>query len=143
MDTHGSAGSVAGSTARRLRADLAGVQIEGRLPSVVAGLVRDGGLVWCDGFGDVHADPADTQYRIGSITKTLTAVLVLQLADEGLVDLDAPVSVILGDVGYADRSARSLLAHHGGLQAEPAGDWWERTEGGSFADLVAANDGSS
>lgn len=143
MATRGAGGSVADSTARRLRADLAAVQIEGRLPSVVAGLVGDGGLIWCDGFGDVGGDPADTQYRIGSITKTLTAVLVLQAADEGLVDLDAPVSLVLGDVGYADRSARTLLAHHGGVQAEPAGDWWERTEGGSFADLVTANDGGS
>lgn len=134
--------AVADSTARRLLADLATFQVEGRLPSAVAGVVRDGRLVWCDGFGEVPGDPVDTQYRIGSITKTMTAVLVLQLADEGLLDLDVPVSGVLGDVGYADRTARELLAHSGGLQAEPAGEWWERSEGSGFGELVAANDGT-
>jgi len=133
---------VAPVTARRLLSRLATIQVEGRLPSIVAGLVRDGGLAWSAGYGDVPGDPVDVQYKIGSITKTMTAVLILQLVEEGLLRLDEPVSSVLGDVGYGDRSIRSLLAHSGGLQAEPRGSWWERSEGGSFDDLVAANDGS-
>ena len=133
---------VAPITARRLLSRLATIQVEGRLPSIVAGLVRDGGLVWSAGYGDVPGDPVDVQYKIGSITKTMTAVLILQLVDEGQLRLDEPASSVLGDVGYGDRSIRSLLAHNAGLQAEPRGPWWERSEGGSFDDLVAANDGS-
>jgi len=133
---------VAPVTARRLLSRLATIQVEGRLPSIVAGLVRDGGLVWSAGYGDVPGDPVDVQYKIGSITKTMTAVLILQLVDEGQLRLDEPVSSVLGDVGYGDRSIRTLLAHSAGLQAEPRGSWWERSEGGSFDDLAAANDGS-
>jgi CubicO group peptidase (beta-lactamase class C family) len=133
---------VAPVTARRLLAQLAGIQVEGRLPSIVAGVVRDGALVWSAGYGDVPGDPVDVQYKIGSITKTMTAVLVLQLVDEGQLRLDEPVSSVLGDIGYGDRTIRSLLAHNAGLQAEPRGPWWERSEGGSFDDLTAANDGS-
>ena len=74
--------------ARRLRWRLAAAQAEGQLPSIVAGVVRGGGLAWADGVGDVPGDVVDTQYKIGSITKTLTAVLVLQLVDEGVLSLD-------------------------------------------------------
>lgn len=137
--------SVRPLTAQRLHTRLAAAQREGRLPSVVAGLLREGELVWsgrCGDFAGVVGDPLDVQYRIGSITKTLTAVLVLQLVEEGLARLDDPAARWLGDIGYADRSLRQLLSHSGGLPAEPAGDWWERREGDTFADLAAANDGS-
>jgi D-alanyl-D-alanine carboxypeptidase len=82
------------------------------------------------------------QYRIGSITKTMTAVLVLQLVRDGRIGLDDPASAVLGDVGYADRSLRTLLAHSSGMQSEPVGSWWERSAGLSFDELVAANDGT-
>jgi len=133
---------VTGSTAHRLRTELARVQVEGRIPSVVAGVLRDGGLVWSDGYGDVPGDPRDTQYKIGSITKTMTAVLVLQLVAEGRLTLDDTVGSVLGGGGYAERTVGGLLAHSAGLQAEPNGPWWERSENGGFDALAAANDGS-
>jgi CubicO group peptidase (beta-lactamase class C family) len=46
----------------------------------------------------------DTQYRIGSITKTMTAVLIMQLRDEGLLDLADPVGAYLPGIGYGDRN---------------------------------------
>jgi CubicO group peptidase (beta-lactamase class C family) len=137
--------TVADLTAHRLLARLAAAQAGGRLPSVVAGVVRDGALVWADSYGGPAVpgdDPLDVQYRIGSITKTMTAVLVLQLVRDGRIGLDDPASVVLGDVGYADRSIRTLLAHSSGMQSEPVGSWWERSAGLSFDELVAANDGS-
>jgi CubicO group peptidase (beta-lactamase class C family) len=136
--------SVADTTARRLLAHLARRQSSGRLPSLVAGVVRDGELVWTGGYGDLDGveDLADRQYRIGSITKTFTAVLILQLVRDGLLDLARPAADVLGDVGYADRSLRSLLSHSSGMQAEPHGSWWERSDGVDWDALVAANDGS-
>lgn len=128
---------VDGLTDRRLRVQLALAQVSGRVPSLVAGLVRDGELVWSASLGDLAGPPLDTQYRIGSITKTLTAVLVLQLARAGALGLDAPIGEVLGDVPYADRSARSLLAHASGLTSESVGDWWERSDGVVWDDLVA------
>lgn len=137
-------GRVAETTARRLQAELARRQVAGRVPSLVAGVVRDGELVWSGGYGDLDgvADLADRQYRIGSITKTFTAVLVLQLVRDGRLDLARPASEVLGDVGYADRSLRALLSHSSGMQAEPTGSWWERSAGVPWEALVAANDGS-
>ncbi len=136
---------VAGLTARRLDVLLAQEQSRGRLPSIAGGLVRDGSLVWTgsvsalDGFGT----GPDVQYRIGSITKTLVAVLVLQLRDEGVLDLNDRLDAHLPGIAYGDRTLRDLLAHATGMHAEPAGEWWERTPGGSFEELAAALDDSA
>jgi D-alanyl-D-alanine carboxypeptidase len=138
--------TVAGSTDHRLAARLATAQRAGRLPSVVAAVVRDGEVAWQGAHGQrtggALAPGPDVQYRIGSITKTLTAVLVLQLVAEGRLTLDDRLGALLGEVGYADRSLRSLLAHDAGIQAEPAGPWWERSPGVAWPDLAAAHDGS-
>lgn len=115
-------------------------QATGRLTSVVGAVFDRYGVVW-EGFAGRGGGLAG-QYRIGSITKTFTAVLVMQARDAGLVDLDAPVGHYLGDVGYADTTARQLLSHTSGMQSEPAGPWWERSRGGDFDALMAANDGT-
>ena len=121
-----------------LPARLTALQHAGRLPSVVAGVLRDGEL---PETAAVHADVA-TAYRIGSITKTLTAVLVLQLRDAGRLSLDDPVARHLPEAGYAHLTLADLLGHTGGMRSEPAGSWWERSTGGDFAALAAANTAS-
>ncbi len=134
-------GLVTESTARRLLAVLAEEQARGRLPSVSGVLTRDGGLAWRESRGEATGEPgrtpADLQYRIGSITKTMTAVLVMQLRDEGLLALNDPVSTYLPEVRGVPITIRALLTHSSGLPAEPAGPWWERSPGRSFAELVA------
>ena len=132
--------SVLATTARRLDLRLAREQVSGRLPSVTAGLVRDGSLEWTGSVGvlaDLSPGP-DLQYRIGSITKTLTAVLVLQLRDEGALDLDDPISRHLPGIAFGDSTLRDLLAHASGMHSEPAGEWWERSPGVSFPALADA-----
>ena len=136
-------GAVADLTDRRLRALVAREQVDARLPSLVAGVVRDGALVWTGARGTHTGGPEaspDLQYRIGSITKTMTAVLVLQLRDEGLVDLNDRLDRHLPGVGYGDRTLRALLSHASGMQSEPAGSWWERSPGVAFPELAAAID---
>ena len=81
------------STVAHLDHVLAASQRDGRLPSVAAGLVRGGELVWSgaagtvDGRADGRRPDADTQYRMGSITKTFVAVCVLRLRDAGRLEL--------------------------------------------------------
>lgn len=108
----------------------------GRLPSIVGATIRDGEVTWSGIAGDGGAPGA--QYRIGSITKTMTAVLVLQCRDDGLLDLDDPVTAYLPECEY-DVSLRALLGHTSGMRAEPVGPWWERSPGVSVADLLAQN----
>ncbi|MFD8567059.1 serine hydrolase domain-containing protein [Streptomyces sp. NPDC059639] len=117
------------STRRSLLHRIAVTQSEGRAPSLVAAVARDGALVWSGSRTSVdgHGPDEHVQYRIGSITKTFTAVLVLRLRDEGLLDLGDPLEKHLPGTGAGDVTIVELLAHTGGLAAETPGEWWERS----------------
>jgi CubicO group peptidase (beta-lactamase class C family) len=128
------------SSPHRWQAALDAAQGSGRLPSIVGAVVRDGAPEWAGTAGSV--DDVDQQYRIGSITKTLTAVLVLQCRDDRLLDLDDPVGRFVPESGYRDATVRELLSHTSGMQAEPVGPWWERSPGVPVATLLTANDGA-
>ncbi|MBB0244648.1 serine hydrolase [Streptomyces alkaliphilus] len=119
------------STERALYHRLAVAQSEGRAPSVVAAVVRDGVPVWCAGRGEVAGEVPgpEVQYRIGSITKTFVAILVMRLRAEGLISLDDRLGRHLDAPAGGEARIAELLSHAGGLAAEPRGPWWERTEG--------------
>ena len=76
-----------------------------------------------------HEPDGNTQYRIGSLTKTFVAVLVMRLRAEGRLDLGDPLGKYL-DVSQAEGvTIAQLLSHTGGLASEAEGPWWERTPG--------------
>ncbi|HEY8977986.1 MAG TPA: serine hydrolase domain-containing protein [Streptomyces sp.] len=119
------------ATRRALLHRIALAQSEGRSPSLVAAVVRGGKVVWEGSRTSVdgHGPDGNVQYRIGSITKTFTAVLVMRLRDEGLLDLGDPLEKHLPGTGVGEVTVAELLAHTGGLAAESPGPWWERTPG--------------
>ena len=106
-------------------------QREHRLPGLIAGVARDGELAWHLGVGaadlaDLDTPPGpDDQFPIASNTKTFTAVLVMQLRDEGRLDLDDPIDKHLPTITHGAVTIRSMLAHVSGMQREPVGDVWE------------------
>ena len=120
---------------------LAAAQAEQRMPSVSAVVFRGAGLLWQEALGlaDVErrreATP-DTQYRIGSITKTFTAVGVLLLREEGALSLDDPLTRFLPESTYAPTIGR-MLSHVSGLQREPPGEIWESLRAPSREQLLA------
>jgi CubicO group peptidase (beta-lactamase class C family) len=120
------------ATRRALLRRVAVGQSDGRAPSLVGAVVRDGGQVWCGARSMMaeHEPDGDVQYRVGSITKTFVAVLIMRLRAEGLLDLADPLGQYL-DVGEEVGSATiaQLLSHTAGLAAESRGPWWERTPG--------------
>ncbi|MGE7384986.1 serine hydrolase domain-containing protein [Streptomyces sp. NPDC004126] len=117
------------ATRRALRHRVAVAQREGRSPSLVAAVVRGGEVVWEGSRTCVegHGPDGNVQYRIGSITKTFTAVLVMRLRDEGLLDLSDPLGKHLPGSGADEVTIAQLLAHTSGLAAETPGEWWERS----------------
>ncbi|MDP9266638.1 MAG: beta-lactamase family protein, partial [Chloroflexota bacterium] len=81
----------------------------------------------------------DHQYRIGSITKTFTAVSIMQLRDAGKLDLEDPLDRHLEGAPHKP-TIRRMLSHSSGLQREPPGDVWETmwfTEGEEFLQSFA------
>jgi CubicO group peptidase (beta-lactamase class C family) len=86
-----------------------------RIPGLALGIVHGGRIVHLRGFGE--ADPSgravtpDTPFFIGSVTKSFTALAIMQLKEAGEVDLDAPVQRYLPwwHVADAADSARVTL----------------------------------
>jgi CubicO group peptidase (beta-lactamase class C family) len=128
------------STARTLLARTARLQRDGRAPSLVAGVVRDGGLAWSAGRGDVADPHTDVQYRLGSISKTVTAVAVMRLRDEGRLGLDDPLERHVPGTPLGERTVGQLLSHLAGATSESPGGWWERVPGGSLEELRLTGD---
>jgi CubicO group peptidase (beta-lactamase class C family) len=104
-------------------------EILNRHPAVglAVGMICNGRLEFFSGHGlaDIAANTPitqDTVFRIGSITKTFTAIAVLQLWEQGLVDLDAPANdylrayrLIPARAAHRPATVRQLLTHIAGL----------------------------
>ena len=99
---------------------------------LTVGVVSGPELVWSKSYGlaDVESNKpcsADTVYRIGSVTKQFTALMLLQLAEQGKVHLSDPVQKFLPEVkrisgkygGAPPITLIQLATHHSGLSEEP------------------------
>ena len=117
---------------------VAAEQAESRAPSLIAAVVRGGDVLWTGARGQVDGETptADTQYRIGSITKTFVAVMVMRLRDEGRLDLNDELDKHLAGTSFGHLTIAQLLSHTGGLLAESPGPWWERSLGGDWTNLL-------
>lgn len=122
-------------TERALLHRLATGQRDGRAPSIAGAVVRDGERVWSHAIETT----TDTQFRIGSLTKTFIAVLVMRLRDDGRLGLHDPLEDHLTDAPIRGVTIGQLLSHTAGLASETPAPWWERTPGElrpELADLV-------
>jgi CubicO group peptidase (beta-lactamase class C family) len=101
---------------------------------MVIAVVRDGAVDFlCHGVTDVRSGrpvTQDTVFRIGSLTKTVTAVAVMQLCEHNLVDLDAPANdyhrafqLVSAKASFGPATVRHLLTHTAG-----AGYWRRLTD---------------
>jgi len=124
-------------TAQVVDATVAGAQAGSRAPALIAAVIRGGQVAHVSAAGDSPLPDRDLQFRLGSITKSLTAALMLGLRDEGRLDLDDPVAVHLPGCDLPGVRVRELLGHASGMQREPDGLWWERHPVGSLPDLLA------
>jgi len=93
------------------------------VPGVSVAVVQNGLPAWSAGFGtsdleDSAPATSATLYRLGSISKSITAVAVLQLYERGNLDLDAPVQKYCPAFPQKDSpiTSRQLLAHLSGIR---------------------------
>ncbi|WBC18039.1 serine hydrolase [Micromonospora sp. WMMA1998] len=115
-------------------------QAKGRIPAVSAALHRADRPLWTCAVGGTGNDTpldAETVFRIGSVTKTFTATLVLQCRDDGLLDLDDPIGRHLDLTAHGELTVRRLLSHTAGLQREPHGDVWDSLRAPAVDELLA------
>lgn len=107
-----------------------------RITGLSIALLDDQQPLWAAGFGQADkaaniAATAQTRYRAGSISKVFTAAAVMQLADAGLLDIDAPLARYLPDFSLRRRdetagpiTPRLLLTHHSGLPGDLIEGMW-------------------
>jgi CubicO group peptidase (beta-lactamase class C family) len=110
-----------------LRAWMDGILNRHPAVGVAVGIVRHGSLEFFHrhGFADIASNTpidADTVFRIGSVTKPFTAIAVMQLHEQGLIDLDAPANdylrayeLIPAEAGLGPATVRHLLTHTAGI----------------------------
>lgn len=111
----------------RLKTAIDRVVIGDGVPSISVAAAKGDSDIWAyaSGLADKEAGRAatpSTPYRLASVSKPITAVAVMQLADRGVIDLDAPANDYLGAqkivaaVGdVKDVTVRRLMSHRGGL----------------------------
>src|SRR5215204_4567862 len=109
-----------------------------RMPGAALGIVEDGEIVHIQTFGDADDDgtavAANTPFKIGSLSKSFTALAVIQLVEEGKIQLDAPVQQYLPEFRVADLEAskritvRHLLNQVSGIPTSAGMDYMYRTD---------------
>lgn len=110
----------------QLKSDLTKDSLGGSISAVI---IRENKVIWSKAFGFANRENlADTTtiYRAGSISKSFTAFLMMQLMDEGIIKLDDPVELYLPEIrkllGYSDSTKITFLqlaSHTSGLSREP------------------------
>lgn len=131
--------------AREMKARVSAILNRWPAVGLAVGVVRDGRLAFFDGHGlaDIASGTPiteDTVFRIASITKTFTAIAVMQLWEQGLVDLDAPANEYLrayrlvpAKASFRPATVRHLLTHTAGIgQVLRPTDWLAPVRGERF-----------
>lgn len=96
------------------------------VPGLAIAAIKDGKIVHLKAYGLAVPEaqlPAttETMFAIGSITKSFTSTLMVMLADEGMLDLDRPITGYLPDFEFMNKNmtasitARDLLSHRTGM----------------------------
>jgi CubicO group peptidase (beta-lactamase class C family) len=114
-----------------------------RVPGLALGIVEGDRIIYVRGFGTADDSGNDvtpqTPFIIGSVSKSLTALAVMQLVEANKIELDAGVQRYLPWFGVADKQAsaeitvRDLLNHTSGLSTKTGRSF----EGDSFTSDTA------
>ncbi|MCE3276493.1 MAG: hypothetical protein K0R13_2348 [Propionibacteriaceae bacterium] len=109
-----------------------------RMPGAALGIVKDGEIVHIQTFGDADDDGTavaeNTPFKIGSMSKSFTALAVMQLVEAGKIQLDAPVQQYIPAFRVADPEAskritvRHLLNQVSGIPTSAGMDYMYRTD---------------
>lgn len=113
------------------------LRVQAGIPGLSAAIAADGRIIWEGGLGfaDLEAKVAaapHTPYPVASITKTFTSTLLMQCAEEGRLNLDAPIRTYTTAVPDANATVRHVLA----MASDAAAGSTYRYDGDRFAALT-------
>ena len=105
------------------RAEAAVKRVSAQIPGLSLAVVVDGRIAFANGFGSMapagsRPVTADTQYRIASVSKPLTAVAVFKLVEQGRIDLDRPARDYCLPLAALNGlpTVRHFLTHQSGMR---------------------------
>lgn len=91
--------------------------------SISGAISVEGELIWAGSVGLAAVEPqkeatVNTTYRIGSVSKSITAVILMRMVEEGLIELDTPIHHYLPDYPQSAQgiTARHLVSHMAGIR---------------------------
>ena len=116
------------------------------IPGISITIVEGTDFMWSKGFGPQDEGVSgETVYRVASVSKLFTALAVMQLVEQGRLDLDAPVTDYVSDFRPHNPferpiTLRQLITHQSGLVREPPiGNYFDDTEPGLQATVRSLN----
>ena len=136
------------SVNKTLEAVIAEEMASNKLPGVSVAVVHDQQIVWAKGYGvaDFNSQrkvTPDTIFAVGSITKLITATILMQLRDSGKLNLDDPVEKYLPSLKIHARGSsgrpvtiRQIASHTAGLPREISFESWNTLEFPPFESLI-------
>lgn len=124
------------------------------VPGAAVALIRGGQVVWAKGFGfaDLSAHipiTTETEFNVGSLSKTPTAWAIMQLVDEGKLKLDAPVDTYLhrwhipkSSFDNSQVTIGRLLSHTSGISQHDYHGWDPTSSLSPIEDSLAGKTGT-
>lgn len=105
---------------------------EDHVPGAVCSIVKDGQVIFAKGYGEsdmdkrTPVDPATTEFEVASVSKLFTGTAVMQLVEQGKLDLDADVNQYLKSMQVPDTypqpiTLKHLLTHTAGFSEHSLG----------------------
>jgi CubicO group peptidase (beta-lactamase class C family) len=135
-------------------AQLDSIRVELRIPGMAAAIAQGDEIVWARGFGVADAEtgrPATdtTSFFVASVTKSVAAIVLLQLVEEGLVALDDPISdygvnleadgivTVRHVFNHTSEGTPGTVHRYNGGRYIRLGDVMREASGNTFAQLLA------
>ena len=141
--------SMAGDRTTRLERQLEDLRQTLKIPGMSAAIVTDRQLRWAKGFGSADienkiAATPETNYRIASLTKTFASTLLMQLVEQGKLDLDEPMAKYSPE--FRQRFGRAPTVRHVFTHTshDPSGEtyWYDGYRFSHLSDVVARASGT-
>ena len=127
-----------------VEAAITGTMSAERIPGLSVAVMTGSELRFAAGFGQADLEnavpaTADTVYRLASVSKPITAVAALQLAEQGKLDLDAPVQKYVPSFPLKPWpiTTRALLGHLSGIRHYAEGEFESTRHYNTLADALA------
>jgi len=123
------------------RAEVEALMAKEKIPGAAVVVTVGDRIVWQETYGVTNLDTktpvrTETRFRVGSLTKLITATVLMRLVEQGRVRLDDPVSRYLPDFPHGAITLRQLAGHLSGIRHYGQGEFINSTHYANATDSL-------